>query len=113
VRAWARWAGAAALVRLARLRFAASSDGRVVVHGAPLPPLDGRRFTQTEGVAVPCGLAWSPPVGGPVLRELLGLREGDLALFEPGGTYELIEASAFVPASRSAARRTLEGQGHG
>ena len=84
-------------------------DGRVVLRGKPLPPIPGKRLVEVEGIAVPCGFAWTPPVDAEVVREILGLLPGDLALLEADGTHERIESSAFVPGSRAAARTTLGG----
>ena len=104
--AFADYAAAAPAVRLRPLRFAAASDARVVVWGTPLPPVPGRRYADREGVAVPCGFAWSPPLEPAVLRALLGLAAGDLALFHEDGSYEHVTADAFARAGRAAARAT-------
>ena len=104
--AFADYAGAAPAVRLRPLRFAAASEGRVVLWGTPLPPMPGRRYADHDGVAVPCGFGWSPPLQPPVLRALLGLAGGDLALFHEDGSYEHVGADAFARAGRAAARAT-------
>ncbi len=59
-------------------------------------------------MAAPCGFGWVPPVPATVLAGLFELEKGDLALWTEEG-YELIERSAFVRASRSAARLTAKG----
>jgi hypothetical protein len=110
IQAWAAYAAEAPQVRLDRWVFALASDGRVVVRGRPLPPLPGGRYVEHEGVAVPAGWAWSPPVGVAVLRELLGLAPGDLALWRADGAWERIVAAGFVRASRAAARASAEEQ---
>ena len=102
--AFSDYAAAAPAVRLRPLRFAAASDGRVVLWGTPLPPMPGRRYADREGVAVPCAFAWSPPLEPAVLRALLGLAAGDLALFQEDGSYEHVGADAFARAGRAAAR---------
>ena len=104
--AFADFAAAAPAVRLRPLRFAAASDGRVVLWGTPLPPMPGRRYADRAGVAVPCGFAWSPSLEPAVLRALLGLATGDLALFHEDGSYEHVGAGAFARAGRAAARAT-------
>jgi hypothetical protein len=106
--AWAAYAGRAPAARLRPLTFAACADGRVVVRGAPLPPVPGRRYAEREGVAVPCGYAWSPPVEPAVVRQVLRLGAGDLALFAEDGTYERVDAAHFTRATRAAARASLE-----
>jgi len=104
--AFADYAAVAPAVRLRPLRFAAASDGRVILWGTPLPPMPGRRYADRDGVAVPCGLGWSPPLEPAVLRMLLGLAAGDLALFHEDGSYEHVGADAFARAGRPAARAT-------
>jgi hypothetical protein len=105
---FAAYASTAPAVRLRPLRFAAASDGRVVLWGSPLPPLPGRRFTDTDGVAVPCGFAWAPAVEPAMLCQLLQLGPGDLALFHEDASHERIDAASFARATRAAARATGE-----
>jgi hypothetical protein len=78
------------------------------VRGQPLPPLSGERFVECEGVAIPAGWHWSPNVEAVVLRELLCLTAGDVALLHVSGDYELVAAANFVQATRSAVRHTAE-----
>src|SRR5207248_2131641 len=103
---WVAYATTVPAIRLRPLRFAAAADGRALVRGTPLPPIQGRRYTEAAGLAVPAGFDWSPPVEPAVLRKLLGLGDGDLALFDEDATYERIDASQFARATRSAARAT-------
>lgn len=110
VAAWEAWCIAAAGVRLQRLRFAACTDGRVLVRGEPLPPIARAVLLwEDDGVLVPCGLAPSPDVGGEVLRTVFGLAEGDVAVLGAGASFEVVSAAQFAPASRSAARLTRSG----
>ena len=104
----AEYATSAAAVRLNRLQLAAAADGRAVLRGDPLPPLPGRRYADEDGVAVPCGFALVPQLGAAALRALLGLGDGDLALFHEDGTYEHVAASSFTRATRGAARATRD-----
>jgi hypothetical protein len=106
IAAWCDYGGEAPQVRLNRWFFAAADDGRVVVRGVPLPPLSGERFTEHEGIAVPAGWTWHPPVEASVLRRVLGLEKQDLALLLSNGTWERIEGAQFVRATRSAVRAT-------
>ena len=103
---WRAYAEKAPLVRLQRLTFAASEDGRAVVRGHPLPPLPGERFVEDAGVAVPAGWTWAPPVEAGIVADVLQLQEHDVALLLADGTWELIPATEFVAASRSAIRQT-------
>jgi hypothetical protein len=104
---WVVYATTAPAVRLRPLRFAAAADGRALVRGTPLPPIQGRRYAEAAGVALPLGYEWAPPVEPAVVRKLLGLEEADLALFDEDGSYERIDAGQFARATRSAARATV------
>jgi MoxR-vWA-beta-propeller ternary system protein len=107
---WAAYAPDAPQVRLDCWQFAVAADGRVLVRGRPLPPLAGRPWVEREGICVPAGWAWSPPVEAAVLRRVLGLESGDLALLFPDGTWECVSGAHLVRATRSAVRKSLEGQ---
>jgi hypothetical protein len=102
--AWHDWAERAGQVRLDRLAFAVKSASEVVVRGSPVPPIPGRRFVQTGGVAVEAGWACSPPLDADVVGELLGLAPHDLALLHPDGNFDHVPAESFVRATRSAVR---------
>jgi len=108
---WAKWAIHAPQVRLARLRFAVCSDGRTLVLGAPLPPLQGDLLVDREGLLVPCGYCWRPVVEPAVLRRLLKLNAGDGAILTIDGRVDRIPAEAIVAATRSAARASLAARG--
>ena len=95
-------------VRLDRWRFAVAADGRVAVHGQPLPPLPGRRWVEQEGIAVPAGWTWTPAVEAALLRQVFGLAEGDVALWDVDGAWERIAADEFVRATRAAVRATVK-----
>lgn len=109
VAAWERYASSAPIVRLAPLRFAAAADGRILIHGTPLPSMPGEFYCESDGIAVPAGWYWSPPVDAAVLRSVLGLAEKELALLARDNTWERITADNFVQATRAAARATAEG----
>jgi len=109
---WRAYGASAPQVRLERWSFAVSDGREAIVRGLPLPPLPGQSFVEREGVAVPAGWDWSPPVDAAVLREVLGLAAGDLALLHPDGSWERIPADAFVRAVRSAIRLSGEENAH-
>ncbi len=95
--------------RLAPLRFAASPDGRALVAGEPLPPLQGRRFAVERGVGYPLGFGWSPPIPASSLRAAASAREGDLIVFlDPSRPPVRLDAELFVPLSRAALRATRD-----
>ncbi len=104
--AWTEYCTSAAEVRLRPLAFAVSDDRRVVITGAPLPPLPGDRFVVCDGVAIPCGFELQPRMSGPLLRGLLELDHGDVALFAADGTFERMAHDQWVAANRAAARAT-------
>jgi hypothetical protein len=115
IAAWARYAESAPAIRLDRWRFAAGSRGRVVVEGAPIPPLAGRVYVVERdagngpgGIAVPCGWRREPRVEAGVLRAAFGLHEGDVALLEADGSWEHVRSGDFVRAARAAVRATAK-----
>ena len=103
-------AGAVAVVvlRLGRLRFAASGadtqNPLALILGALLPPLPGQRFVRAGRVAIPCGWRCDPQVDAQTLEKLLAIGAAELALITTDGAYEVIPDEAFVAASRSAVR---------
>jgi hypothetical protein len=103
---WVAWCASAPLVRLERLAFAASADGRVYVRGEPLPPLPGAHFVERDGIALPAGWKLDPAHDRAGLARGLGLAPGDVGLIAHT-RWERIGAADFVRASRSAARATL------
>ena len=112
IEGWEDYAVTAPQVRLDRWQFAVAADGRVLVRGQPAPPLPGPRWIEREGIAVPAGWTWTPPVEPALLRRLLGLEGDDLALLHPGGTWERVPGAGLQRVCRSAVRRTAEGLRH-
>jgi hypothetical protein len=110
---WEAYAIQSPQVRLDCWRFAVAADGRVVVCGEPLPPLPGERWAEREGIAVPAGWRWAPPVEAAIARAVFGLAPGDWALWQTDGKWQRIRAADFVPASRAAVRASAEGFRHG
>ena len=84
----------------------------MIVRGEPLPPLPGQRWVDREGIAVPAGWRWSPPVEAAIVRAVFGLEPGDFALWQTDGTWQRIRAADFTPASRAAVRASAEGFRH-
>jgi hypothetical protein len=110
---WVQYATTAPAIRLKSLRFAAMEERAVLILGHPLPGISGKRYAEDSGIFVPCGFTWSPGVDAAVLRELLELKENDIALLAEDNTHQMIHAEQFVPASRSAARATQRDWAHG
>ena len=106
--ALAAWAEMAPASRLKPLAFAVCEDGRALVRGKPLPALPGTRCAEEGGIVVPCGWAFELRVDAAVMREVLGLAQGDFALFAEDGTWERVDREAFVRTSRSAVRSSME-----
>jgi len=105
----AEYVSAAPQWRIERWSFAATAGGRVLVRGLPLPPLPGTQWTTLDGICVPAGFAWSPVVEPAVLRRLLQLDTGEIALLREGGAWDRIAAEAWARCSRSALRQANRG----
>jgi len=105
---FAEYATHAPQVRLQRCVFAACADGRAVVRGEPLPPLDGQLFVERSGVAVPAGWRVEPELDAEVLAAAFGLSAGDLCLLGGAGAMERIPVDGFVGATHSSVRLTVE-----
>ena len=105
---WQKYAVGAPQVRLDRWAFAINGEGKIVVRGEPLPPVQGGRFVERSGVAVEAGWTWSPRIAPDVLSEALGLASGDVALLYEDGTWDHVQAADFVRATRSAVRLSCE-----
>lgn len=103
---WQAFADSAPQVRLERLRFAASSTGKILVIGTPLPSLPGTRFIIDQGIAIPAGMHWCPAVDADVVRKVFGAVDA-LVLWEATDSWEMIPDDAFVAANRVAIRSTL------
>lgn len=112
VATWRDYAISAPQVRLERWTFALNNVGDVLVRGTPLPPIAGRRFVETSGIAIAAGWTWTPHVAADVLVEVLQLEEGDLALLQMDGQWDLIPSDSFVRATRSAVRLSAEEVAH-
>jgi hypothetical protein len=103
---WKRFAAAAAEARLSRLRFAADARGRVIARGRPVAAIGGVSLVDDQGVMVPCGWAWDPPIQAAAIREMMGTSREDAVVFDEEGAVEVIRAVSFVAATREGARRT-------
>ena len=112
LRRFADWVETAPEVRLARLRFAASQDGRVVITGSPLPPVEGELWSAEDSVASPCGWAWQPAASPATLRRAARAPEGALLMISPQGT-RLVFQEQLLPATRASVRATLHRQAGG
>ena len=104
--AWMDYVITAPQVRLARWSFVADHRSAVVIRGAPLPPLPGFQFVESDGIAVPLGWSWSPSLPADVLREVFTLEPNESVLCLPDGRCERITVDDWVQATRSAARLT-------
>lgn len=103
---WERYASTCAEVRLSKLSFAVNDQHRVLIHGEPLPPLVGQRWTVIEGIGIPIGHAWSPAVSVRVLAETMGAIPHALLLWFANGQVERIQWEHFLPATRANLRAT-------
>jgi hypothetical protein len=94
--------------RLDRWSYVATSDGRVLVRGIPLPPLPGIQWYENEAICAPLGFAWEPAVEAALIRRVLRLAPGESALLRPDGTWEPVAAEQWVRCTRSSVRLTAE-----
>lgn len=108
--AFAAYVSTAPLVRLQRVLHAVSDEGRVIVRGAPLPPLPGARFVEHAGIAVPVGWSWRPAVESEIVRTVFGTGLRDLVLWTADGAAECVRAEDFVPTTRAAVRAAVAGR---
>ena len=104
--AWRSFALEASVLRLKGLRFALS-ETRALIWGRPVPSIPGARYAESGGIAIPAGFVLYPIGDTDVLRTALGLKEGDLAVFQEDGSFELIESVLFAAATRSAVRMSF------
>lgn len=93
-------------VRLNRLKFAVSGSGDVLITGTPLPTIPGREFWLNHNMLLPCGYDFEYSILAALLPRQLNLNKEDIAIFEPNGNWQKIEAGNFVTATRSAIRLT-------
>jgi hypothetical protein len=70
--------------------------------------LPGERFVERNGVAVLAGWTWTPQVDVAVVREVLGLGVGDVALWWPDNACEIVRGEQLLAATRSAIRSSGE-----
>ncbi|MDR1010573.1 MAG: hypothetical protein LBM04_05525, partial [Opitutaceae bacterium] len=103
--AWRDWAMAAPALRLDRLRFAVSDEGLCIILGAPPPPVRCRLFWESEGIIVPCGMAWHPRVTGKTVRKIFGVSDGTIVFWDESGA-RFLNSEMFIPASRASVRAT-------
>lgn len=108
LKSWAAYSQTAPQVRLRHCQFAVAGDGRVLIQGAPLPPLDGIRAVARSGLVVPCGWTWSPEVEAPILAQAWNVPPGDLWLLLLDQPMEQVPANQLVAATRSAIQHTWE-----
>jgi hypothetical protein len=105
---WQTFGCSAPQIRLRRLTFAVSSDGRVILRGRPVPSIAGARFYERAGIALACGWGWPRWLDTKTVRAALDIDPNDLALCSPEGTWESIPGDQFVRATRSAIRLSAE-----
>lgn len=103
---WEDYASTCAEIRLSRLSFAVNHEHRVLIHGEPLPPLEGLRWTVIEGIGIPIGHTWSPAVSAGLLAEAMGATPHALLLWFSSGQVERIQWENFLPATRANIRAT-------
>jgi hypothetical protein len=63
-------------------------------------------FVERQGIAIPAGWMWTPPVQAFVIHRAMGIPPDDFVLWQADGTLEIILASAFAHGTRSGVRAT-------
>jgi hypothetical protein len=100
--ALAAWSDSVPTVRLSALQGVVL-DGSILVLGANLPLLsDGRRFWGRD-ILVPLGFAPEPALSERTVKEVLGVEEDELLLWQPQHA-EVVARDRFEPLSRAAIR---------
>lgn len=103
---WKEYAETAPLIRLQRLRFAATEVGQVLITGTPLPPIPGKAYTIRYNILLPAGYDFDLPALASLTAARLNPENDALLLFHVNGQWERIPAQNFVRATRSAIRLT-------
>jgi MoxR-vWA-beta-propeller ternary system domain bpX2 len=108
MRELAAWVERAPKVRLDRLTFAASTDGRALVIGTPLPPVPGVPHYRYGSLAIACGWEFAPEFWPGWVERALAPGIGAVALVLADGSVEVIGQEGFTPLTLAAVRRTME-----
>jgi hypothetical protein len=110
---WLRYAETAPQIRLRPLRFAQAARRVCLLQGTPLPPLPGQYYYLQNQVLWPAGT--SPSDFGALFpwAHFLKLAPQEVALIHLNGTYEVIPSTAWVEASRSSARLSVDPKRYG
>jgi hypothetical protein len=104
--AWLAYAEIAPEIRLQGLRFAVSSEARVLLLGTPLPPIAGQEQWLMEDILLPAGFDFEAPFLATLVARQLNATGADLLLFAANGSWERVPQAHLVPATRGAVRRT-------
>ncbi len=106
---WLAFANEASEIRLRNLIWALDPvhPETVLIRGAPLPPVPGKRWVEDNGVVVPAGQRWWPAVSAETLRKALGVAATELALLGLDGRWSRMPRTAWLPGNRSTIRLVL------
>lgn len=97
---WKKFVSTALTTKLRKLRF--SKAGKMcLVLGHLLPPLPGSRFVNSKGILIPAGYQFIPILDENLIRMMLQLADGDLALLNKEGVWTKIPTSTIYQAQRS------------
>lgn len=103
---WEQWADSAPEARLHRLRFAVSSRQQVLIVGDMLPPLPGQEYWNRDILLLPAGYDLQFHALAVLAKQHLVPDNDAVILLDTEGQWERVPASQFMPALRSAVRRT-------
>jgi len=100
------WANDAAAPRLSRLKFALSSNKKVLINGTPLPSLAGQSFYPQGQLLLPSGFALPEHLFHEHISAALKLRSDQFALIHTN-EIDILDTEQFIPATRAAVRLSI------
>ncbi|HNC99918.1 MAG TPA: hypothetical protein PKW90_27575, partial [Myxococcota bacterium] len=103
---WEDYSSTCAEIRLSKLSFAVNEPHQVLIHGEPLPPLQGQRWTVVENIGIPIGYTWRPSISASLLAEAMNATPHALLVWFTTGQVERVQWEPFLPATRANIRAT-------
>jgi hypothetical protein len=104
IEALQQFAETAPQFRLEPLSFVVNMQREAIVRGLPLPSIPGRPYVESEGIASPVGMEWSPHLSAKTVRDAYEVASATLLILHSDNSWETIEDATWTPAKRSAIR---------